>query len=153
MVKRSQTIRRLSPTNCLSVLDHFVGLKFKGSSCRICCWHYNSWVLLSNLVSHFLLASEKLATYMLNLVYDKSCAFSKVGSGFCSIISMEKMCTPTFNWLWPEYIFSKRVILHLSCGLVKKSSLDHSEFRISCVWFTIAAPWFIVLFNKEPSST
>ena len=26
MVKHTQTIRRLLPTNCLSVLDHFVGL-------------------------------------------------------------------------------------------------------------------------------
>ena len=29
MVKHTQTIRRLLPTNCLSVLDHFVGLALK----------------------------------------------------------------------------------------------------------------------------
>ena len=29
MVKHTQTIRRLLPTNCLSVFDHFVGLAFK----------------------------------------------------------------------------------------------------------------------------
>ena len=30
MVKHSQTIRRLLPTNCLSVFDHFVGFALKG---------------------------------------------------------------------------------------------------------------------------
>ena len=30
MVKHAQTIRRLLPTNCLSVFDHFVGLALKG---------------------------------------------------------------------------------------------------------------------------
>ena len=30
MVKHTQTIRRLLPTNCLSVLDHFVVLVLKG---------------------------------------------------------------------------------------------------------------------------
>ena len=29
-VKHTQTIRRLLPTNCLSVFDHFVGLALKG---------------------------------------------------------------------------------------------------------------------------
>ena len=29
MVKHTQTIRRLLPTNCLSVFDHFVGLALK----------------------------------------------------------------------------------------------------------------------------
>ena len=32
MVKRTQTIRRLLPTNCLSVFDHFVGVALKGST-------------------------------------------------------------------------------------------------------------------------
>ena len=30
MIKHIQTIRRLLPMNCLSVLDHFVGLVLKG---------------------------------------------------------------------------------------------------------------------------
>ena len=30
MVKNTQIIRRLFPTNCLSVFDHFVGLTLKG---------------------------------------------------------------------------------------------------------------------------
>ena len=30
MVKHTQTIRRLLPTNYLSVFDYFVGLAFKG---------------------------------------------------------------------------------------------------------------------------
>ena len=30
MVKHTQPIRRLLPKNCLSVLDHFVGLALKG---------------------------------------------------------------------------------------------------------------------------
>ena len=30
MVKHTQTIRRLLPTKCLSVFDHFMGLVFKG---------------------------------------------------------------------------------------------------------------------------
>ena len=30
MVKYTQTTRRLFPTNCLSVFDHFVGLALKG---------------------------------------------------------------------------------------------------------------------------
>ena len=30
MVKHTQTIRRLLPTNCLSVFDHFVGFALKG---------------------------------------------------------------------------------------------------------------------------
>ena len=29
MVRHTQTIRRVLPKNCLSVLDHFVGLMFK----------------------------------------------------------------------------------------------------------------------------
>ena len=32
MVKRTQTIRRQKPMNCLSVFDHFVGLELKGLS-------------------------------------------------------------------------------------------------------------------------
>ena len=32
MVKNTQTIRRLLPTNCLIVFDHFVGLALKGLS-------------------------------------------------------------------------------------------------------------------------
>ena len=32
MVKLTQAIRRLLPTNCLSVFDHFVGLALKGLS-------------------------------------------------------------------------------------------------------------------------
>ena len=31
MVKHTQTIRRLLPTNCLSVFGHLVGLALKGS--------------------------------------------------------------------------------------------------------------------------
>ena len=34
MVKHTQTIRRQEPKNCLSVLDHFVGLVLKGLSHR-----------------------------------------------------------------------------------------------------------------------
>ena len=30
MVRHTQTIRRLLPTNCLSVFEHFVGLALKG---------------------------------------------------------------------------------------------------------------------------
>ena len=30
MVKHTQTMHRQQPTNCLSVLDHFVGLVLKG---------------------------------------------------------------------------------------------------------------------------
>ena len=30
MVKHAETIRRLLPTNCLSVFNHFVGLVLKG---------------------------------------------------------------------------------------------------------------------------
>ena len=30
MIKHTQKIRRLLPTNCLSVFDHFVGLVLKG---------------------------------------------------------------------------------------------------------------------------
>ena len=30
MVKHTQTIRRLEPTNCLSVFDHYDGLTLKG---------------------------------------------------------------------------------------------------------------------------
>ena len=30
MVQHTQTIRRQQPTNCLKVLDHFVGLVLKG---------------------------------------------------------------------------------------------------------------------------
>ena len=32
MFEHTQTVRRLLPTNCLSVLDHFVGLALKGLS-------------------------------------------------------------------------------------------------------------------------
>ena len=35
MVKRTQTIRRLLPTNCLSVFDHFVGLALKRSNTKL----------------------------------------------------------------------------------------------------------------------
>ena len=38
MVKHTQTIPRLLPTNCLSVFDHFVGLALKGIPipCLVC---------------------------------------------------------------------------------------------------------------------
>ena len=32
MVNDTQTIRRQEPTNCLSVFDHFVGWRLKGSN-------------------------------------------------------------------------------------------------------------------------
>ena len=32
MIKRTQTIHRQQPTNCLSIFDHFVGLVLKGLS-------------------------------------------------------------------------------------------------------------------------
>ena len=35
IVQHSQTIRRLLPSNCLSVFDHFVGLAPKGLTKRI----------------------------------------------------------------------------------------------------------------------
>ena len=35
MVKLTQTIRRLMPTNCLSVFDHFVELVLKELMCEI----------------------------------------------------------------------------------------------------------------------
>ena len=34
MVKHTQTIRRILPTNCLSMFDHFVGLALKGLSSK-----------------------------------------------------------------------------------------------------------------------
>ena len=36
MVKHNQTIRRLLPTNCLSVFDHFVGLALEGLRELLC---------------------------------------------------------------------------------------------------------------------
>ena len=41
MVKRTQTIRWLSPTNRLSVLDHFVGLALKGLIAACITWFQN----------------------------------------------------------------------------------------------------------------
>ena len=37
MVKQTQAVSRLLPTNCLSVFDHFVGLALKGlrNSCFV----------------------------------------------------------------------------------------------------------------------
>ena len=32
-VKHAQTIFRVMPTNCLSMLDHFVGLELRGLKC------------------------------------------------------------------------------------------------------------------------
>ena len=37
MVKHTQRIRRLLPTNYLNVFDHFVGLAFKGLTSKINC--------------------------------------------------------------------------------------------------------------------
>ena len=37
MIKYTQTIRRLLPTNCLSVLDHFVVLALKGLNASLFC--------------------------------------------------------------------------------------------------------------------
>ena len=34
MVKHTQTIRRLQPTNVFSVFDHFVGLAHEGLNCN-----------------------------------------------------------------------------------------------------------------------
>ena len=34
MVKQTQTVHRLLPTNCLSAFDHFMGLGFKGIKCN-----------------------------------------------------------------------------------------------------------------------
>ena len=41
MVKRTQTIRRLLPTNCLNVFDHFVGLSdvFRGYRNETLAWN------------------------------------------------------------------------------------------------------------------
>ena len=49
MIKQTQAVRRLLPTNCLSVFDHFVGLSLKG---------------LSELIPNFLLSlSTKIHYY------------------------------------------------------------------------------------------
>ena len=49
MIKQTQAVRRLLPTNCLSVFDHFVGLSLKG---------------LSELIPNFLLSlSTKIYYY------------------------------------------------------------------------------------------
>ena len=37
MVKRTQTIRRQQPMNCLSVFDHFAGLTLKGLNVFLKC--------------------------------------------------------------------------------------------------------------------
>ena len=49
MVKRAQTNRRLLPTNCLIVFDHFVGLALKGligNGLNQCCqWNWRKTIL------------------------------------------------------------------------------------------------------------
>ena len=52
MVKHSQAIRRLLPTNCLSVFDHFVGLASKGLMLTLnrfntLFWSFHCWLWTS----------------------------------------------------------------------------------------------------------
>ena len=45
MVKHTETIRRLLPTNCLSMIDHFVGWRLKGYPKWMCfrpAFHFNT---------------------------------------------------------------------------------------------------------------
>ena len=50
MVKHTQTIRRLLPTNCLSVFDHFVALALKGLTYL---WSFFNIMRRFNDTSHF----------------------------------------------------------------------------------------------------
>ena len=47
MVKHAQTILPQKPTNCMSVLDHFMGLALKGLSLlgRTLLWHHISEIV------------------------------------------------------------------------------------------------------------
>ena len=51
MVKHTQKIRRLLPTNCLSVFEHFVGLALKGLN-------QTDWVLIKLIRRKMLLAKN-----------------------------------------------------------------------------------------------
>ena len=65
MVKLTQTIRWHQPMNCLSVLDHFVGLALKGLSSTI------TYILNENvhvILRHFLELNRDLTSYFLKVI-------------------------------------------------------------------------------------
>ena len=65
MDKLTQTIRRHQPMNCLSVLDHFVGLALKGLSSTI------TYILNENvhvILRHFLELNRDLTSYFLKVI-------------------------------------------------------------------------------------
>ena len=59
MVKHTQLICRLLPTNCLSVFEHFVGLVFKGLNSNIV---YQLLCELSNYINLFSIIYTEAAT-------------------------------------------------------------------------------------------
>ena len=60
MVKHTKTIRRLLPTNCLNVFDHFVGLALKRLTHFIAMFAFCSGILESITKSGTMLTAEKM---------------------------------------------------------------------------------------------
>ena len=61
MVKHTQIIRRLFPTNCLSVFNHFVGLALKGLISFVISWNesiLNMWYCMGNTSQNSLTGSN-----------------------------------------------------------------------------------------------
>ena len=76
MIKHTQTIRRLLPTNCLSVFDHFVGLGLKGLR--------KLAQDLSGKINVILLAAHQYCIYLLRIKF-KCIRVSSVTVSFSSI--------------------------------------------------------------------
>ena len=64
MVKHTQTIRRLLPTNCLSMFDYFVGLALKGLYLMSCHkeekYHWSKQLMHFSTVMHLMIETSHL---------------------------------------------------------------------------------------------
>ena len=118
MVKPTQTIRRLSPTNCLSVFDHFVGLA--PNRLR----NYINSQLLYFLV--FLLSS------LLFSAFDFFCDFWKKKKK----ITIKKNCYLTLSFTWESWeriqflLLSFSFLMMNSDILIKHPRIFEAFFRL-----------------------
>ena len=82
MIKHTQTIRRLLPTNWLSVFDHFVGLALNGL--RKLAQDLSGKINIKCYINVILLAAHQYCIYLLRIKF-KCIRLSSVTVSFSSI--------------------------------------------------------------------
>ena len=94
MVKYTQIIRRQHPTNCLSVFDHFVGLKLKGLRSKCYTSRGGSRAAETSKMERFAIIDHKA-------LHLRCCSSSRSASDFTSAQSQIYPCYLSVNHILP----------------------------------------------------